>query len=140
MTLPAPLTVSQRPVKNQLVISDDVRFFLGSENLFRHGNAGTECRQSVRTNHPDLYAFRKIEGLDMLNNFLLGLQEHYYTEVPGNGIGKLEGLFFVDVKDDIFFPLENHKDEESKKEDNAGKKYPENFFAEALNVKLPFYE
>jgi len=48
-------------------------------------------------------------------------------------------LFFVDIKDDILFPLENQKNEETKKEDNAGKKYPEEFFTEALNVKLPFY-
>ncbi|MDH4230772.1 MAG: hypothetical protein OEW04_01945 [Nitrospirota bacterium] len=51
----------------------------------------------------------------------------------------MEGLFFVNVKNDIFFPLEDNKSEESKKEDNAGKKYPEKMFTEALNVKLPFY-
>jgi len=75
----------------------------------------------------------------MFNDFLLGFQKHYQAEVACNGIGKLVRLFFVDVKDDIFFPLENQKDEETKKEDNAGKKYPEKFFTEALNVKLPFY-
>ena len=108
--------------------------FLGIKYFFWHSDISIKRRQAVSAYNTYFNSFFPVERPDVFNNNSRFAFRHHKYEVSGDQIDSLRGFFFIDVQNDLFFPMEDKVRQYAEKKDDAGQNYPEKCFSKTFYV------
>ena len=106
--------------------------FLGIKYFSWNSNVSIKRGQAVSAYNTYFNPLFPVERPDVFNNYSRFALRHHKYEVVSNQIDSLRGFFFIDVQNDLFFPLEDKVRQYAEKKDDADQNYPEECFSKTF--------
>ena len=106
--------------------------FLGIKYFSWHSYISIKCGQAVFAYNTYFEILFFVQRPDVFNNDGRVALLHHKDEIAGNQIYSLRGFLFIDVQNNLFFPLDDKVCQYAEKKDYAGQNYPEKCFSKTF--------